>query len=158
MLSWVKFICPCLRFIVVRNGPGVVFWHPFSLSVSVTCFSKILHFGYLTIRRKTPGDSRWFRQARKLPLTACCGMAKSARCCPPRPSRRFAKRAMEQWVLHTQGTIAFCLHTLRKTVLFLFFLLLVLLFFPRGSLLDVSRLLGLTLRLSAPVCVATGTP
>ena len=40
-------------------------------------------------------------------LTACGGVAKSARCCPPRPSRRFAKRAMEQWVLLSQGTIAF---------------------------------------------------
>ena len=105
-------------------------------------------FGYLTIRRKTPRGCRWFRQARKLLLTACGGMAKSARCCPPRPSRRFANRAMEQWVLHSQGTIAFCLHTLRKTVLFFSFLLLVLLFCPRGSLFDVSRLLGLALRLS----------
>ena len=26
---------PCWRFMVVRNGPGVVFWHSFSLSVSV---------------------------------------------------------------------------------------------------------------------------
>ena len=43
---------------------------------------------------------------------------RSARRCPPRHSRRSAKRAMEQWVLHSQGTIAFCLHTLRKTVLF----------------------------------------
>ena len=44
-----------------------------------------------------------------------------ARRCPPRHSRCSAKRAMEQWVLHSQGTIAFCLHTLRKTVLFLFY-------------------------------------
>ena len=32
-----KVHLPCLRFIVVRNGPGVVFWHPFSLSVSEAC-------------------------------------------------------------------------------------------------------------------------
>ena len=64
---------------------------------------------------------------------------------------------MEQCVLHFQGTIAFCLHTLRKTVLFFSFLF-VLLFCPCGSLLDASHLLGLTLRLSAPVCVVTGTP
>ena len=52
--------------------------------------------------------------------------AKSARSCSPGPSRRFAMRAMEQ-----------CAH-----------------FAPArcgGSLLDVSRLFGLTLRPSAPV-------
>ena len=48
-------------------------------------FSKILHFGYLTLRRKTPRESPRFRQARKLLITACGGMAKSARCCPRRP-------------------------------------------------------------------------
>ena len=59
---------------------------------------------------------------------------------------------MEQCVLHFQGT--------RCGRLFCFssFFLLVLLFCPCGSLLDVSRPLGLTLRRSAPVCVATGTP
>ena len=31
-------------------------------------------------------------------------------------SPRFAKRAMELGALHSEGTIAFCLHTLRKTV------------------------------------------
>ena len=40
--------------------------------------------------------TRWFRQARKPLLTACGRMAKSAKRCSPRPSRRFAKRAMEQ--------------------------------------------------------------
>ena len=67
------------------------------------------------------------------------------------------KSAMKQCVLHFQGTIAFCLRTLRKTVLFFFLFLLVLLSLPRDCLLVVSRLLGLTLRPSAPVCVATGT-
>ena len=52
-------------------------------------------------------DSRWFRQARKPLPTACGGMAKSARCCPARPSRRFPKRMMEQWALHPQGTLLF---------------------------------------------------
>ena len=33
-----KFHLPCLRFIVVRSGPSVVFRHPFSLSVSEACF------------------------------------------------------------------------------------------------------------------------
>ena len=41
-------------------------------------FSKILHFGCLTIRRKTPRGSRWFRQARKLQLTACGGRDSTA--------------------------------------------------------------------------------
>ena len=67
------------------------------------------------------------------------------------------KRAMGQCALHFQGTIAFCLRTLRKTVLFFFLFLLVLLSLPRDCLLVVSRLLGLTLRSSPPVCVATGT-
>ena len=92
----------------------------------------------------------WFRQARTPLLTACGRVAKSARCCPSRPSRRFAKRAMESWVLHSQGTIAFCLHTLRTTVQTVFPSCAPVC--PRGSLLDGSRLLGLTLRHSAPVC------
>ena len=115
----------------------------FNLS-SCVCgrFTKFPHCVYLTIRGKIFRDSRWFRQARKLLLIACGGMAKSARCCPTRPSRRFAKRAMEQMALHSQGSIAFCLHSLRKTVLFSFCVLLVLLSCSRECLLDVSRLLG----------------
>ena len=62
--------------------------------------------------------------------------------------RRFAKRAMEQWALNSQGTIAFCLRTMRKTALFFLHVLL----FATWYILDVSRLLGLTLRPSAPVC------
>ena len=46
-------------------------------------------------------------QARQPLLTAWGRIAKSARGCPPRPSRRFAKCAVDQWVLHSQGTIAF---------------------------------------------------
>ena len=49
-----------------------------------------------------------------------------------------------------QGTIAFCLHTLRKTAQTVFPLCT--LACPRGRLFDASRLLGLTLRHSAPVC------
>ena len=142
-----KVHLPC--FIVVLNGLGFLFWHSISLSVSVAC---LLSFYVVTIRGKVLffRDSRWFLQARKPLLTACGGMAKSARCCPPSPSRRFAKRMMEQWALHSQGTIAFCPHTLRKTVLSSSFFLLVLLSCPRDCLLDVSRLFGL-------ICVATGT-
>ena len=61
-------------------------------------------------------------------LTACGRMAKSARRSSPRPSRRFAKRAMEQRAFVPIALV--CL---------------------RGGLLDVSRLLGMTLRPSAPV-------
>ena len=53
-------------------------------------------------------------------------------------------------VLHSQGTIALCLHTLRKTVQTVSPSCA--LVCPRGGLLHVSRLLGLTLRHSAPVC------
>ena len=54
-----KVHLPCLRFIVVQNGRGVVFWHPLSLSPSVCgVFSKILHFCYLAIRRKTPRGTK----------------------------------------------------------------------------------------------------
>ena len=95
--------------------------------------------------------SRWFRQARKPLLTACGRMAKSAKLCSPRPSRRFAKRAMEQRAQNSRDAIAFCLCTLRMTVLFLFLFLLCAHGCLRECLLDVSRLLGLTLRPSAPV-------
>ena len=44
----------------------------------------------------------------------------------------------------------------RKSVLFSFFVTFVLLSCSRVGLLDVSRLLGLTLRYSAPVCSYTG--
>ena len=40
--------------------------------------------------REVCRDSPWFRQARKPHLTACGRMAKSARRCSPRPSRRQA--------------------------------------------------------------------
>ena len=63
-------------------------------------------------------DSRWLRQARKPVQTACGRVARSARRCSPTPSRRYAKRVMEQWALHSQCTIAFCFHTLRLIVLF----------------------------------------
>ena len=56
---------------------------------------------------------------------------------------------MELWVLHSQGTIVFCLH-LRKTIRTVFPSCAPVC--PSGSFLDVSRLLGLTLRHSAPVC------
>ena len=45
-----------------------------------------------------------------------------------------------------------CLRTVRKNVLSSFFVFLVLLSYSRDCLLDVSRLLSLTLRHSAPVC------
>ena len=32
-----KVHLPCWCFIVLRDGPGVVFWHAISLSVSVVC-------------------------------------------------------------------------------------------------------------------------
>ena len=142
MLSWVKFICPFEVYRFENCACILVSTLPFC---PCGMFSKILHCVYLAVRGKNVRASRWFRQARQPLLTACGRMAKS------RPSRRFAERAMEQWVLHFQGTIAFCLHTLRKTVLF-FFLLFVLLVCPCGRLLDVFRLLGLRLRPSSPRC------
>ena len=120
-------------------------------------FSKILHFGYLMIRRKTPRGSCWIRQARKLPPTACGRMAKSARCCSPRPSRRFAKRVMEQYGFFTpKAPLHFASTRCGRFFCSLFSSCF--LFFPCCSLLDVSRLFGLTLLPSAPVCFATGTP
>ena len=67
----------------------------------------------------------WFRQARTPLPTACGKVAKPGRCCPPRPSRRFATRTMEQCTLHFQGTLAFCPHTLRKSSSFVFLMFLV---------------------------------
>ena len=51
-----KVHLPCLRFVVVRHGPSVVFWHPFSLSVSAACFLKIQHFW---LSDDTQKDSSW---------------------------------------------------------------------------------------------------
>ena len=132
----------------------VGFWRPPCLIVFVV---PLFHVGYpinstLCLSdtvRKVCRDSRWFRQARKPPFTACGRMAKSARRCSPRPSRRVAKRAMEQCAQNSRGTIAFCLHTMREAVLFCSSFSSS---FAFASLLVVSRLLGLTLRPSAPVC------
>ena len=86
----------------------------------------------------------------KAPLPACGRMKRSARRSIPRPSRRFAKHTIEQCTLALLGTIAFCFHTLQRTALFFSSF-----FCAHGCLhdclLDVSRLLGLTLRPSAPV-------
>ena len=79
-------------------------------------------------------------------------MVKSARRCSPTPSLRYAKRVMEQWALHSLCIIAFCFHTLRLIVLFFFSLMPSAHICLRGCLLDVSRLLGLTLRPSSLVC------
>ena len=77
-----------------------------------------------------------FRQARTALTTADGKVAESARCCPPR----------------TYFTL-FC-HVFDgiKGVLFSLFVTFVLLSCSRVCLLDVSRLPGLTLRHSAPVC------
>ena len=97
----------------MRNGPCVVFLHPISLPVCGV-FTKILHCGYLAMH----GRDFFVLAVRSVKheqplLTARGRLAKSARCRSPRLSRRFAKRAMEQWTLLSQGTIAFYLHTLR---------------------------------------------
>ena len=119
MLSWVKFICPAGGSLLCEMGPVL-----YSISLSASCgvVTELLLCAYLTMHGKFFffRVSRWFRQARKPLLIACGGMAKSARCCSPRPSRRFAKRTIEQWTLYSQGTIAFHLHTLRVTVLLFF--------------------------------------
>ena len=105
MLSWVKLVhLPCLRIIAVRIVPGCCFL-AFNFS-SCVCgrFTKFLHCVFLALRGRNVRANRWFRQARQPLLTACGRMAKSARCCSPRPSRRFAKRAVEEWALHSQGS------------------------------------------------------
>ena len=110
--------------------------------------SPLHSFADVAMRGKNVRVNRWVRQARQPTLTACGRMAKSARCCLPRPSRRFAKRTNEPWALNSQDTIAFVsarcgspapLFPLRALVC------------PCGSDLDVYRLLGLTLRPSALV-------
>ena len=68
-------------------------------------------------------------------LTACGKVATSARCCPPGPSRCFATWMMVSWALFILLLCHFCAP-----------------FCSRNCLLDVSRLLGLTLRHSACVC------
>ena len=69
--------------------------------------------------REVCRESTRFRQARKLFQPACGRLARSARHCTPRPSRRVAKRTMEQCALTFLGTIAFYLHTLWRIELFL---------------------------------------
>ena len=115
MLFCVKFVCLAWGLSLCEVCLVVGFWHPPSLSV----FVAFINYSASRLRA-----SRWFRQARPPLQTACGTMAKSARCCSPRLSRRFAKRAMEQWALNSQGTIAFCLHTLWKSALFFLHLLL----------------------------------
>ena len=98
-----------------------------------------------------------FRQARTTLTTAGGKVAKSAKCCPPGLSRCFATCLMVQWIPHSQCTLAFFLPPhVRKKVLSSFFVTLVLLSCSRVCLLDVSRLLGLTLRHSGPVCCCHG--
>ena len=86
-----KVYLPCLRFIVVRNGP-VSYFGIHSLFLFVACFLRFC-IVYLAIRKRTPRGSRRFRQARRPLPAARDGIANPARCCPPRPSRRFAIRA-----------------------------------------------------------------
>ena len=64
-------------------------------------------FADVAMRGKIVRVNSWFRQARQPTLTACGGVSKFARCCLPRPSRRFAKRTNEPWALNLQDTIAF---------------------------------------------------
>ena len=99
--------------------------------------------------REVCRESTRFRQARKLFQPACGRLARSARHCTPRPSRRVAKRTMEQCGLTFLGTIAFCLHTLWRIELFLLPSPVPWCF--RDLLLDFSRLLWLTLHPFAPV-------
>ena len=68
------------------------------------------------VRREIKRDKRQnlFQHLQK----ACGRMAKSAKCCSPRPPRRFAKCTIGQWTLNSHGTIAFCVRTLRRTALF----------------------------------------
>ena len=89
-----------------------------------------------------------FRQARTTLTTAGGKVAKSARCCPPGLSRCFATCMMLQCAPHSQCTLAFCLRTCGRT----FYSPSLSFSCSRVCLLDVSRLLGLTLRHSAPVC------
>ena len=64
------------------------------------------------VAREVCGESTRFRQARK-PFQPTCGrLARFARRCTPRPSK-------EQCALTFLGTIAFNLHTLWRTALFL---------------------------------------
>ena len=100
---------------------GVGFWHP-TLSNCV-CAILISHSSIVLISDDARG--KFFRVSRLVPPSTKpnlqhMAVAKSARRCSPRRSRRFAKRAMEQCSQNSRGTIAFCLRTLRKTVLFLF--------------------------------------
>ena len=73
----------------------------------------------MTLRWKIVRVSRGCYQARKAPTDS---MWQNGEICQGVVHRglhsRFAKRAMEQWAVNSQGTIAFCFRTLRKTALF----------------------------------------
>ena len=100
--------------------------------------------------REVCRESARFCQARGPLLPACGRLARSARLCTPRPSRRFAKRTMEQCALAFLGTIAFLPpHVVKDGTVF-----------TSSScalgcicdlVLDLSRLLGLAPRPFAPV-------
>ena len=143
----------CLREDHVLNSPGRLILAPTFLTVFCGTFATN------TVPNLTPcspdaarevcRESTRFRQARKHFQPACGRLARAARRCTPRPSRRVAKRTMGQCALTFLGTIAFCLHTFWRTALFFSFSCTHGCF--RDLLLDFSRLLGLTLRLFAPV-------
>ena len=110
--------------------------------------------------REVCRESARLRQARKPFQPACGRLARSARRCTPRPSRRFAKRTVEQCVLAFPGTIAFLPpHVVEDCTVFTSFTRAHACFCD--LLLDCSGLFGLTFRscLSMPqgnVCHAGG--
>ena len=81
-------------------------------------FTKILHCVYLAMRGKNVRACRWFRQARQPLLTACGRVAKSARCCLPRPSRRFCETFDGTMDSELPRHHCFCLRTFRRSALF----------------------------------------
>ena len=135
---------PCLRFIVVRNGP-VSYFGIHSLFLFLAYFQRFC-IVYLAIRRSTPRGSRRFRQARRPLPAAHGGMANPARCLSSEAFTSFCQAC--QRLKTPVAPFPFCSHCGRPYCLCFLF---VFLSCPRDCPFDVSPLLGLTLRPSAPV-------
>ena len=92
---WVKF-SSFAWFIAVSNVPGCCILASTLPPCVCGMFTENLHCIYPAMRGKNVRVNRWFRQARTTLTTASGKVAKSARCCSPKPSRRSAIRTMGQ--------------------------------------------------------------
>ena len=136
-------LCPKEK--VFRFGLKMLLWyhcqHVFAIPWTRQSWPSLFSLVLITFSFLTTIACCRFREERTTLTTACGGMVRSARFCPLWLSRCFAMVFM-----------------VSRAFFFAFFSIFVLLFWSRVCLLVVSRLLGLTLRRSAPICSCQWTP